>query len=269
MNINGFKEKINSSIEDFLSSFLRFSTWKTLGYYEVKQRYQRSTLGPWWVTISMLIFVIVIGGVFSKVFSMDHKEYMPYFCSGYLVWIFISTCISESTDLFKSNSGYLKQINLPLNLYIFKFLTKNTIIFFHNFIVLLLVFSYFKFNPGFYAILAIPGFFLLLLNLYWISLFVGLACTRFRDLMPIVNSLIQILFLVTPISWKKTLVNQESVYIKFNPLVYIIDILREPLLGHVPTIETYLIVAGITCIGFTITLIIFSFCKYRLTFWVD
>lgn len=269
MNESKTYKRIQVSLDDLYQSLLRISTWKTLGFYEVKQRYRRSTLGPWWTTVSMLIFVIVIGGVFSRVFTLDHKLYMPYFCSGYLIWALVSTCIVEATELFRNNSGFIKQIPLPLNIYLFKFLTKNTIIFFHNFVVLLIVFLYYQFNPGINVILAIPGFFLLLLNLYWVSLVIAFACTRFRDLTPIVNSMIQILFLATPISWKKTILNQDSIYLKYNPLLYVLEIVRDPLLGSIPSTQTYIIVGSITFIGFLSSVYICSFCKQRLAFWVD
>ena len=101
------------ALHDFIGAVARYPVWRSLGVLEVKQRYQRSVLGPWWVSISMLVFIVVLGTVFSRVFSVNFEEYIPYFSAGYLLWLYISTCINESTDLFRQNSGFIKQIKLP------------------------------------------------------------------------------------------------------------------------------------------------------------
>ncbi len=260
---------IRLAIQDFLDALVRFPVWRSLGVLEVRQKYQRSVIGPWWVSISMLVFIVVLGVVYSRVFSIKFSEYMPYFSSGYLLWLYIASCVNESTELFRQNGGFIKQVKLPLSVYVFKFLTKNIVIFFHNFLVFLLVLAYFKVQTGWVGLLSIPGFILLSLNLYWISLLVALISTRYRDMVPIINSFMQVLFFVTPISWDKLLLGEHSKIIKFNPLVYFIDIIRDPLLGKMPVVSEYWIVLCITGIGFTFALLLFGKVRARVPFWVD
>lgn len=257
------------AFRDITGALVRFPVWRCLGVLEVKQRYQRSVLGPWWVSISMLIFIVVLGTVFSRIFSLNFAEYMPYFSAGYLLWLYISSCINESADLFRVNSGFIKQIKLPYTLYVFKFLTKNIVIFFHNFLVFLLILWYFHVPIGWPMLLAIPGFILLSMNMYWISLIVSLVSTRFRDMVPIINSCVQLLFFVTPISWDKQLVGSQSKIIKLNPITYFIDVVRDPLLGKIPAIESLFIVSSIACIGLALSFFIFSRVRSRIPFWVD
>ncbi len=257
------------AIRDFSSALRKFAVWQNLGVLEVKQKYQRSVLGPWWVSISMLIFIVVLGTVFSRIFSMDYAAYMPYFSAGYLLWLYISSCLSESTELFWQNSGFIKQINLPFSLYVFKFMTKNILIFLHNFLAFLLVLVYFRVPVDWTVFLAIPGFFLLSVNIYWMSLLTAIISTRFRDMVPIVNSCIQILFFVTPISWDRQLLGAQSKIIKFNPMVYLIDIVRSPLLGKVPALNSYFVTSAIACVGLTFSFLVFSKVRARIPFWVD
>jgi len=260
---------LHLAMRDFSGALKKFAVWQNLGVLEVKQRYQRSVLGPWWVSISMLIFIIVLGTVFSRIFSMDYAAYMPYFSAGYLLWLYISSCLNESTDLFRQNSGFIKQINLPFSLYVFKFMTKNILVFLHNFLAFLLVLVYFRVPVGWTIFLAIPGFFLLSVNLYWMSFLTAIISTRFRDMVPIVNSCVQILFFVTPISWDRQLLGAQSKIIKLNPMVYLIDIVRSPLLGKVPALNSYLITAVIACVGLVGSFLIFSKVRTRIPFWVD
>lgn len=257
------------ALHDFIGAVARYPVWRSLGVLEVKQRYQRSVLGPWWVSISMLVFIVVLGTVFSRVFSVNFEEYIPYFSAGYLLWLYISTCINESTDLFRQNSGFIKQIKLPYMLYVFKFLTKNIVVFLHNFLVYLLIVCYFKIAVGWAVFLAIPGFILLSINLYWICLIVALVSTRFRDMVPIINSCVQVLFFVTPISWNRQLLGSQSKIIKLNPVTYFIDVVRDPLLGKIPDLDSWLIVSFIAFIGLLVSFFIFSRVRSRIPFWVD
>jgi ABC-type polysaccharide/polyol phosphate export permease len=257
------------AFQDFIDAAFQFRVWSTLGWLEVRQRYQRSVLGPWWLSISMLVFIFVLGTVFGRLFSVDYNTYIPYFSTGYLLWLYISACIVESTDLFKQNSGFIKQIKLPYSIYVFKFLTKNIIIFGHNFLVYLLILWYFQIPVGWTILCAIPGFIFLSLNLYWVSLCIALISTRFRDMVPIINSCVQILFFVTPISWNRQLLADHSKIIQWNPIVYFLDIVREPLLGRLPSLHSWVVVLSATLLGAAVGLVMFSKSRSRIPFWVD
>ena len=260
---------LHLAFKDFTSALRKAAVWQNLGLLEVKQRYQRSVLGPWWVSISMLIYILVLGTVFSRIFKINYEEYMPYFSAGYLLWLYISSCLNESTDLFRQNSGFIKQIYLPFSLYIFKFMTRNILIFLHNFLAFVLVLVYFHVPVGYKIFLAIPGFLILSINLYWMVFLTAIISTRFRDMVPIVMSFVQIVFFVTPISWDRGLIGTHSKIIKFNPFVYLIDIVRSPLLGKIPALQSYSITLVLACLGLAMTFFVFSKIRTRIPFWVD
>lgn len=260
--------KLRLGLRDFFDAMRQSRAWFYLGFWEVKQRYQRSVLGPWWITISMLIFIVVMGVIYSRLFHQDVTEYLPFFTAGFLFWTFISSTINESADLFKSNSGFVKQIKLPYNLYVLKLLTRNVIILAHNLATYFLVVGYYRFNPGWTSLLVIPGFLFLLVNLYWMTLLIALISTRFRDMVPIINSCVQIAFFVTPISWMPKLLD-NSIIVKMNPLVYLLDLVRLPLLGIVPPLNEWIVSATIAAVGGAFSLMVFSRVRIRIPFWVD
>lgn len=262
-------KKLRTGLTDFFGAIVKVSVWRSLGVLEVKQRYQRSVLGPWWVSISMLIFIVVLGTVFSRLFSATLSEYIPYFSAGYLMWLYISTCINESTDLFKQNSGLIKQIHLPFHLYVLKFFTKNIVVFLHNFIVFLLVLLYFRVSISWSIVMAIPAFLLVTVNLYWICLLVSIVSTRFRDMVPVINNCIQVLFFVTPISWNRQLVGEHSIIVQWNPVAYFIEIVREPLLGKLPSANCWMVVSMFAVLGSLFSFFVFSKTRSRIPFWVD
>jgi lipopolysaccharide transport system permease protein len=240
-----------------------------LGWVEVKQRYRRSVLGPWWISLSMLIFIGMMGVVFSRLFHQSLGEYIPFFTAGFLFWTFISTSITEGVEIFKANEGFIKQINLPYSLYVFKHLARQVIFLLHNFVVYLLVCAFFRINPGWTSLLVLPGFLLLLINVYWICCLVAMLATRFRDIVPIISSCVQIAFFVTPISWLPKLLDSSSLILKFNPIVYFLDVVRSPLLGIAPTATSWSVCIAMAAIGCAISFSIFASVRSRIAFWVD
>ncbi len=257
------------ALQDIKISLSQYRIWLHLGWTEVKQRYRCSIIGPWWITLSMLIFIFMMGLVFSRLFHQKLDDYIPFFTAGFLFWTFISSSITESVEIFRSNSGYIKQIRLPYSLYVFKHLTRQLIYLMHNFIVYVLVCVFFKKNPGILSLLVIPGLFLLVINVYMLKFLIAMICSRYRDMGPVINTCVQIAFFVTPISWMPKLLSQNSFILKLNPLTYLLDIVRSPLLGTVPTYISWLVSLGIAPIGGLLCFMIFSIMRPRIAFLVD
>jgi len=261
--------RLRIALQDIKRGIQQYRVWTHLGWVEVKQRYRRSVIGPWWISLSMLIFILMMGIVFSRLFHQRLDEYVPFFTAGFLFWTFISNSVVEATDVFRGNGGYIKQINLPFSLYVFKHLVRQGIFLLHNFVIYVLVCVYFGVNPGIAALWAIPGFLLLALNVYWICFLVGMICVRFRDMVPMISSCVQIAFFVTPISWMPRLLDKNPAILKYNPLVYFLEIVRAPLLGEIPSMLSWMVNLNMALVGCFISLLVFSFARSRIAFWVD
>jgi lipopolysaccharide transport system permease protein len=261
--------RLNSAIEDLKKGMLQYNVWLHLGWIEVKQRYRRSVIGPWWISLSMLIFIVMMGIVFSRLFHQQLDEYIPFFTAGFLFWTFISSSIIEASEIFKSNGGFIKQVNLPFSLYVYKHLVRQTVCLAHNFVIYLLVCAFFKLNPGWVVFWVLPGFLLLLINVYWICFLVAIISARFRDMIPIISSCVQIAFFVTPISWMPRLLDKNPAILKYNPLAYLLDIVRSPLLGELPSTISWSINLGMAFTGCVLSTFIFAISRSRIVFWVD
>ncbi len=261
--------KLQTSIRDLLQTLAHYRIWVFLGKMDVAQRYRRSLLGPWWISLSMLIFVFSMSAVFSRIFKQDLKDYVPFFTAGFLTWQLISSCVTEATDLFRSNSSYIKQINMPYNIYVFKHVARQLLVFFHNFVVYLLVAIIFRVEFGWNSFLIFPAFFLLVVTLYWVSLLIGLIGARFRDMTPIIANCIQVAFFITPVSWMPKLLSAHSLILLLNPLVYYIDIMRGPLLNIAPSATSWMVTGSITLTGWMISLLTFSHFRHRIPYWVE
>jgi lipopolysaccharide transport system permease protein len=259
----------SSAVKDLWKAMLQPRAWLHLGWIEVKQRYRRSVIGPWWISLSMLIFIVMMGLIFSRLFHQSLDEYVPFFTAGFLFWTFIATSATESAEIFQANGGYIKQIDLPFHLYIFKHIVRQVICLMHNSVVYLLVCLFFRFSPGAVFLLVIPGFVLLVLNIYWVCFLLALICARFRDMIPIISSCVQIGFFVTPISWMPKLLDQHPALLKYNPLVYLLDVVRSPLLGEIPSKMSFYVSGGMAAMGIALCFLVFAFVRTRIAFWVD
>ena len=105
---------VRLAFEDITGGLAMWRLWIRLGWNDILQRYRRSLLGPFWLTASMAIMVMMLGFVYSKIFAIPVAEFIPFLCVGLLVWAFISTIITEAGTLFTGSESYIKQNSIAL-----------------------------------------------------------------------------------------------------------------------------------------------------------
>jgi lipopolysaccharide transport system permease protein len=245
-----------------------FNMWFLLGWYDIKQRYRRSLIGPFWITLSTGVMVCAIGFMFSNIFKSSIQEFMPYFAVGQIVWLFISTQINESCATFVQYQSVIKQMSVPLSVHIMRKLWNNLILFGHNFLIIIIVLLiYNKFS--WMTLLAIPAFILILILLFLISIMLGIICTRFRDITQIVAVFMQLIFFFTPILWmKKVLSGRHSWISDFNPFYHIIEIVRSPLLGVAPSWILWVYMLAYIAIAAVMAIFFLKKFRYRVSYWL-
>lgn len=262
------QSQVDLAIRDLVEGVRSWPLWSKLGWNDIVQRYRRSLLGPFWLTASMAIMVISLGTIYSRLFKMELREFLPYLCVGLLVWGYISSTIAEAGSLFTGAESYIKQIRLPYSLYAFRFIWSRAIIFAHNLIIYFGVLIYFQIWPGPGMLFAIPGLVLLTINLTLISLLFGMLSARFRDIPQIISSVTQIAFFVTPVMWSPVLLGLNSPIVLLNPFFHLLEIVRAPLLGQVFPFTSYIAVFMITIVSFGISAAFFVRFRNRISYWV-
>ena len=174
--------------QDFFDSIFGDYVWFHLAKQEVKQRYRRSVLGPFWITISTGIMVVGMGPLYSYLLKQPVGPYFQYIAISFVLWNFISSTINDSCFSFISAEGFIKVVKLPYTTYTLKILAKNFIVFLHNFVIILFVLFFYP-PPNYqYFLYFLLGLFILLLNMFWIALLIGMLSARFRDIPQVVSS---------------------------------------------------------------------------------
>lgn len=243
--------------------------WSLLGWLDIRQRYARSKLGPFWITISMGVFVGTLATVYGALFGQRLSDYLPTIAVGIVMWGLFSGIVSEGATSYISTANYMRQINTPRLIYILQAAWRNMVIFAHNFIIVLAVLLLFGVKDWRAVLLFLPGLAIFVLNAIWMAALIGLLAARFRDLPQIVSALLQIGFYVTPILFSgKMLTAQHQWIVEWNPLAYLIDIVREPLLGKIPPMFTWELSIAMMLLGWILALTVTGRYHKRIPFWV-
>ena len=250
--------------------------WGHLGLQDIRQRYRRSVLGPIWITISMAVTAVALGILYAGLFGNSLEVQLPYILVGFIVWGFISGCISEGSEVFIANEGLIKQLPAPLTVHVYRLVWRQLLFFAHNLLVYAVMLLVFPQPLGWRSLLAIPAVVLLAVNGVWVALLLGIVTTRFRDLTPITQSLVQLLFFLTPIVWiYEDLVNsanssiaERARLVEFNPLLHYVEIVRQPMLGLDQHVRHWVVVLVITVVGWALTMVALRLCRSRVSYWV-
>lgn len=255
---------------DLLAAIVAYDFWSFIAWQDIKIKYRRSKIGPFWITLSMAIFCVALGVVYSRLFKTQIAELLPFLAIGLVVWSFVTSCIGEMPNLFVDNASYMKDMRInPLTI-VFRALTRNTIVFGHNLLIVLGIYVFFGIWPSWAGLWALPGFMLVLLNLVAIAIPLSIVGARFRDLSQITQSILQIIFFITPIFWFPRLLGngKGSWIIAVNPVAYFIDLVRSPLLGSPPEARSWVVSLLTLSISSIIAAWVYRSKSDRIAFWV-
>lgn len=259
-----------NAITDIVRSLQKYSIATTFGWLDVKQRYRRSKVGVFWLTLNMGVMIAAFALVFGTIFQTPLKDYLPFITAGMIIWTFFNSTLTEGCYTFIQSEGMIKQTELPLFLHIMRLIWRNIIILLHNAIALPIVFLTMGKSFSWTMIYAIPAFLLLMLNVAWMSLLLATFCARFRDMPAIVANFIQVIFYLTPIIWMPSLLPERSsvLILELNPLYHLIELVRNPLLGNPTNPSDWIWAASMSVTGCIITIAAFSKFRNRVVFWL-
>ncbi len=260
---------VESAWRDAVEGLHHRDYWWTLAWNDIRSRYRRSRIGQFWITLSVALFVLGIGLIYAGIFGMPVSEYLPRLTVSYVVWLFFSSVLVGGCSTFIAASATMQQRLFPVSVHAYRLVARELLVFAHNAIVIVVVWIVFAVGISPVALLAIPG---MALNAYvgfWLATMLGIVCVRYRDVPPIVQSLVTILFFITPVLWTADRLGASAEFIVLlNPFVYLIAIVRDPLLGIVPPLHTWAVVLALAAAVTAIGLYGMSLTRHRLAYWL-
>ena len=242
--------------------------WTMLGWNDIRLRYRRSVLGPFWLTLSMAIFIVTLGLIYSRIFHAELSSFLPYIAAGFITWGFISTTINESCSAFLESESVIRQVRLPFSAFMLRVTWRNFIVMLHTIILLVPVWAFFGVTPWYTMALALPGMALVYVNQVWIGLVIAILSTRFRDVPQIVQTALQVMVFATPIMWPVSTLGDNTLVADLNPAFHLVELVRGPLTGNAPAALSWEVGITMAVLGPIAAALLFQRSARRIVYWL-
>ena len=261
----------NSFVLDLKNSVNKFELASELAKSDIRVRYAHSKFGPFWETLSLAIFLVVLSIVWSKIMSKNLNEYLPYLVCGVVIWRYISFIVTGSCQIFITNNNLLKNFKLSISLIPLKHSIGGFFIFLHHSPLILLI--NIIWNNNFlslnllYLAITVPLFIFIS---FMLALFVSLLTLRYRDLQPLVQTTFSVMIFFTPVLWEVSQVSEKmQLYIVFpNFLYHYIELIRAPILGNSISSFSWIYLILFTIIISIVNIIIVNKNYKNIKFWI-
>lgn len=241
----------------------------SLGWLDIKLRYRGSALGPLWLTLSSAVMIASMGYIYSMLFGIVLRDYLPFLAVSVILWqAGIGAVSSDACNSFLNAEQTIRSMRMPFTVQVLRTVVSNVIILGHNVVVPLVVFAIFGAWPGLHALISLPGLLLWLLDGAAACYLLGSVCARFRDIPPIIGSVMQIAYYITPVIWKPSQLGQHGWWLPLNPFYPLLEVVRAPLLGQAPSLLIWGTALGYSAVLWIGAWLIFVRARSRIAFWV-
>ena len=205
-----------------------------LAWSDMRHRYVRSLLGPFWMSIQMAIMVAVLGSAIGHLSNTSAIARLPMLALSLTAWTFLNSVVLDATTALQGAGSLIKDRALPPIVFLLQAVFRQALFALHNMVVPLLLWLLLVRSGVEDVVPALPGFVLFVAFTLGLSFVLGALATRFRDLKPIIESSLTLAFLSSPIIWTPEMINGGSAVTRLNPLTHLFAVWREPLAtGHV------------------------------------
>lgn len=244
--------------------------WWFTASSRTRERFERTTLGNFWLGLSSLLSVGVLSAVYGSVFqTQDIKSYIVYIGIGISTWNTIAASTQSAPNLFHRNRVSLKNTGLHPIFYSLQEWAFQVQVFAQSFSPVLVVLAILQPSLIWHlcsaALLPLIN---LLLFIYWFPLLLCLLGARFEDLYQLVPIILQLLFLSSPILFKKDLLGAMKWIADLNPLYQVLSDYRDALILGEPRFYHSLAITGINLCGLLISVWLLVRNRYKIPFWV-
>lgn len=259
---------INSFNAQIIHCVKNWQIWYYTAINDQIIRFRRTKLGNIWSALTNLITITLMCLIWSTIFNLKIKEFYPYLMNGFVLFLLINNSISESLTIVYDK---FKQIYTNIPIPILSLVIRN---------IWGEIFNYLNFFPIIFIVFLLNGFdfiklpifilglLILIINIVLICSILSVLTAKFRDLVPLVKSILSVSTLITPIFWKKEMLGEYQNYIYLNPLSFLIEIVRDPLIGKIPSLNIYIYALIFILLLYIINCFLFRFKGSRIIYWI-
>ncbi len=255
-------------LDNFKFAIKTRQAWWYTATSRSRARFARTTLGSFWLGLSNLLSIGTLGIVYGKVFSVeDFSSYFIYLGFGLVIWNTISSSISNSPSLFLHNSSNIKNMNLKPIFYTLEEWAFQLQTFIQSFILVFFVFLFFKatliINLLSYSWIPFLNLFIFI---YWFPVIVCLISVRFTDIAQLVPIVLQLVFLTSPILYRKESLGSLEWITNVNFIYQILDPIRASIINGSINYQNSILLLFFNFIGLFFTIRLLNLESKKLPF---
>ncbi len=256
--------------KDILTGYKRKRLWKKLAVLELKSRFQGAFIGTFWIVLTLMIKVGMLSLIYSMVLEKDIKDYVLFLALGLLTWNFISAVIVTSGNIFRKAANFLQQMDLPHSIFVYQNIYREivSLLMYQLFAIPLVIIIKGWDFVGLIWLWSFLGYLIIILNAFFVSMWLGWLSVRFRDVQSLLTSLVMIIFLVTPILWPPPEQFAGSLYFQLNPFYHLLELIRSPILQGVVPVTSWYVSLGLLSFNVLICVMFYRRVKHRLVLWL-
>ena len=206
-----------------------------LAWRDVAVRYKQTVIGTAWALIRPLLTMLVFTIIFGRIAKLPSEGAAPYplmVFAGMLPWTFFANGLSEAANSLISNASLISKVYFPRLIVPTAAIVVAFIDFLISFVILVGLFAWYHFAPG-WQLIFLPAFILLaFLASVGPALWIAALNVKYRDFRVVVPFIVQLGLYVSPVGFSSQIVPTEwRLFYSLNPMVGVIDGFRWCILG--------------------------------------
>jgi ABC-type polysaccharide/polyol phosphate export permease len=217
-------------------------------------RYKRSALGFAWTMLHPLIMMLIFTMVFSRVFGRTTPHYETYFLSAYLAWNFFAQTLVNAMASVGWNGRLMKRVRVPATIFPLSTSISSTINYALALIVLFAIMLVVGAPIHATALFLPVSVAIMFVFTFGMSLALTALVIFFADVREMVQAALPAIMFLTPVVYPfATIPARFRSFLIFNPLLYVLGTVRDPIYyGVIPPPATI----GIAAIASVVSVVI-------------
>lgn len=256
------------ALQDWIKAIGMWRLWVALGMEDLSDRYRRTLFGISWVVTSFAVFVFVKVLVFGQMTTVQLGEFAMFVTIGFGLWSFINSMVLDSCVAYTASSGWLLGAAIPYPVFFLQSIFRNWLVFALTLVVMALALVWKKESWSLMTLAAIPGLLVYIVTPVWLAAILAPLCARYRDVMHAIQTVMRLLFFVTPIIWMPTQSPWLAKMAQYNVITHFIEIVRQPLIYDAVPYESWVIVLVVNAIGLLVGFASYALTRDRIAYWL-
>lgn len=205
-----------------------------LAWRDIKVRYKQTAIGILWVVLQPVMTTAVLTAIFSTFarFDTSPTPYPLFALSGIVVWVFVYTAITMTSNSFVINANMVTKVYFPRLIVPLSATLACAFDLLISLPVLIVLMVYYGIAPTWQLVLSPLFIILVFVQTAAFGIFFSALTIRFRDVKFTLPFLLQIWMLASPVFYPVSLLPEKwRLVFAINPLTGMIEGFRASLIG--------------------------------------